>query len=78
MGWALGIGLYFVLWWTLFTAILPWGIRTQQEAGEIVPGSERSAPAVPHMWKKVVANTIVSAIVWGLIDLAYIYFYLGR
>ena len=78
MGWALGLGLYFVIWWTLFTAVLPWGVKTQQEAGDIVPGSERSAPVTPHLWRKVVANTVVAAIIWGLIDLAYIYFYLRR
>ena len=47
MGWALGIGFYFVIWWTLFTAVLPWGVKTQLDAGDIVPGSERSAPVTP-------------------------------
>jgi predicted secreted protein len=78
MGWALGIGFYFVIWWTLFTAVLPWGVRTQNEAGDIVPGSERSAPVTPYLWRKIVANTILSGVVWLIVDLAYIYFYLGR
>ncbi len=78
MGWTLGIGMYFVIWWTLFTAALPFWVKTQQEAGEIVPGSERSAPVKPEMLKKVLLNTVVSALVWALIDVAYIYFYVRR
>jgi predicted secreted protein len=73
MGWALGIAFYLVIWWTLFFAVLPWGVKTQHEAGEVVPGSERGAPAVPHLWWKVLANTVLSAVVWLICDLIYIY-----
>jgi predicted secreted protein len=73
MGWALGIAFYLVIWWTLLFAVLPWGVRTQHEAGEVVPGSERGAPVVPHLWKKIIANTILSAVVWVILDLIYIY-----
>ena len=73
MGWGLGIGMYFVIWWTLFTAVLPWGVKSQHEAGDIVPGSERSAPVTPYIWRKILANTVLSAVVWGIADLIYIY-----
>jgi predicted secreted protein len=73
MGWAFGIAVYLVIWWTLLFAVLPWGVKTQREAGESVPGSDPGAPVVPHLWKKVVVNTIVSAIVWVILDLLYIY-----
>ena len=38
------IAIYFVVWWTILFAILPFGVRTQEEEGEITLGTERSAP----------------------------------
>ena len=76
MGWALGIGVFFVIWWTMLTATLPFGVRTQHEAGDIVPGSEPGAPVTPRLGRKLVINTLVSAVIWGLVDIAYIVFYL--
>ncbi len=34
-----GLALYFIIWWTVLFAVLPFGVRTQGEAGEIVPGT---------------------------------------
>ena len=76
MNWALGIGVYFVLWWLLLTAVLPWGVKTQQEAGEITPGTEPSSPVAPYIGRKLLANTVIAGVVWLLIDLAYIFIYL--
>ena len=33
-----GIALYFIIWWTLLFAILPFGVRSQAEAGEVAHG----------------------------------------
>ena len=38
------IAIFFVVWWIVLFAVLPFGVRTQQEDGEVVPGSEASAP----------------------------------
>lgn len=68
---SMAVGLYFVIWWTILFAVLPWGVRSQEEAGEVVPGSERAAPARPHLLIKAVATSIVAAIilavVWALL-----------
>ena len=40
-----GLALFFIIWWTLPFAVLPFGIRSQVEAGEVVKGSEPGAPA---------------------------------
>jgi hypothetical protein len=42
-----GIALYFVIWWTVLFAVLPFGVRSQAEAGDVVSGSEPGAPAAP-------------------------------
>ncbi len=64
------IAVYFVVWWTVLFAVLPWGIRTQEEEGSVVAGSERSSPVRPMLVKKAVATSIVAAVVVFLIWLA--------
>ncbi len=59
------VALYFMMWWILFLAILPFGVRTQEDEGEVVPGTAESAPQRPQMLKKVIINTIVTTIVFG-------------
>ena len=35
-----GLALYFVIWWITLVAVLPFGIRSQQESGDVVDGTE--------------------------------------
>ena len=77
MGWALGGVVYFTIWWTMFTAVLPFWVKSQREAGEVVPGSDPGAPAVPHIGRKMLLNCVVSAVIWIAVDLGYMHFYLG-
>ena len=76
MGWTLGIATYFVIWWISLFAVLPFGVKSQHETGEIVPGSESGAPAKPMLLKKVIANTVLAAVIWLVLDFLYIRFYL--
>lgn len=71
------LALYFIIWWTVLFAVLPLGMRTQDEAGDVVPGTPGSAPAKPNFVRifatTTVAAAVVFAIVWavmhfGLID----------
>lgn len=78
MNWTLGLAVYFVIWWTILFAILPFGIKSQHETGEVVPGSDPGAPARPQLLKRMLWNTVVAAVIWVGVDLIYIYFYLGR
>lgn len=57
------IAMYFVIWWICLFAVLPLRVRTQGEAGEVVPGTPASAPARPEMLLKVAITTVVAAIV---------------
>jgi predicted secreted protein len=61
------IALYFIIWWTLLFAILPFGVRSQAEAGEIVPGSEPGAPSAPALREKAIWTTLIAAIVLLLV-----------
>lgn len=63
----LGIALFFVLWWMILFAVLPFGVRSQYETGEVVPGTEGAAPARPHLLRKALATTVLTVLVWGVI-----------
>jgi predicted secreted protein len=76
MNWMLGLALYFIIWWTLLFAILPFGVRSQHEMKDIVPGSEPGAPASPQLGRKILANTLIAAVLWAVADFFYIHYYL--
>lgn len=61
------IAVYFVAWWVCLFVTLPFGVRSQREAGEVVRGSEAGAPVMPLLWWKVLATTILAAIVTALL-----------
>lgn len=61
----LSIALYFVIWWTVLFAVLPIGVRTQGEAGDVVPGTPESAPVTPRLLRVVALNTLVASVVFG-------------
>lgn len=66
----LAIALYFVIWWTTLFAVLPIGVRTQGEAGDVVPGTPQSAPAKPRILWILCVNTVVAFAVFGIVWLA--------
>lgn len=57
------LALYFVIWWILLFAILPFGIRSQVESGEVVAGTEPGAPSVPALQEKAIWTTLVASII---------------
>ena len=63
----LSVALFFVLWWMTLFAILPIGIKSQYEAGDVVPGSEGAAPQQPMLLRKAGLTTIVAAILFGCV-----------
>ena len=67
------LAIYFILWWLTLFAVLPWGVRSQHESGEVTPGTEPGAPALPHIAAKLLWTTIVSAIVFALLYVVYVY-----
>ena len=59
------ISLYIVIWWIVLFAMLPIGVRTQAEEGEVSPGTTESAPHLPMLLPKIVATTVVSSLVFA-------------
>jgi predicted secreted protein len=67
------LAIYFVIWWVVLFTILPWGIRSQHEEGDIAPGTDPGAPALPRLWAKLAWTTVVSAVVFALCYVVHVY-----
>ena len=63
----LALATYFICWWLALFMVLPFGVKTQQEEGEVVPGSVESAPFNPHIWKKLLATTLLGAVLFAVV-----------
>jgi predicted secreted protein len=74
---ALGLALYFVIWWMTLFAVLPFGVHTQAENGVVIPGTPESAPARPRFKRIVAINTIVASLVFAVVVIAMYYDVLG-
>jgi predicted secreted protein len=68
-----GLAIYFVVWWIVLFAVLPWGIRSQLESGEVAPGTDPGAPAVPRLRSKLIWTTVVATITFAVMDVVYTY-----
>ena len=72
------VAIYFITWWVCLFMVLPWGVRNAHEAGETVElGNEHGAPVKPMLWRKVLATTILSAILFSLIYGQMTYHWVG-
>jgi predicted secreted protein len=61
----MAIAIYFTIWWIVLFAILPWGVRSQHEDGDVVAGTDPGAPVAPRLLAKAIATTIVSTIIFA-------------
>jgi predicted secreted protein len=73
MSLATAIAIYFLIWWLVLFAVLPWGVRSQHEEGEVAPGSDPGAPVIPKLRRKLLWTTIVAGLVFALWYVVYTY-----
>jgi predicted secreted protein len=67
------IFIYFLIWWVMIFTVLPMGI---ERAGEENQGHDAGAPKNADLKKKLILNSIVSAVIlgsiWGLVEVGVI------
>ena len=63
MTWVSVAAVYFILWWIVLFATLPFGLKTQDEEEDVTLGTVSSAPGGSHMLRAVVRTTIISALI---------------
>ncbi|MDP2802916.1 MAG: DUF1467 family protein [Phreatobacter sp.] len=73
---AAALAIYFIIWWLVLFVVLPFGVRSQIEAGRVVPGSDPGAPQRTVMRNKLIATSLVAAVVFTLYYINFIYGFL--
>jgi predicted secreted protein len=67
-----GIAIFFLIWWIALFVVLPWGVHRQDEDGEVAPGTDPGAPALPDLKRKLVWTTLVSLVVYAAFYVIYV------
>ncbi len=61
------LAVYFIIWWLVLFVVLPFGVRTHAEEGNVILGTTASAPANLNLVRKMIITSIISAvIVYGI------------
>jgi predicted secreted protein len=63
---------FFLIWWVVLFAVLPWGVRSQHEGGDIAPGTDPGAPVLPKLGRKLIWTTLIAAIIFGAFYVVYV------
>lgn len=66
------LAIYFLIWWVTLFAVLPFGVRNQEEAGEVSPGTDPGAPALHRVWWKLLWTTLIASAIFGMLYAAYV------
>ncbi|HEY1735576.1 MAG TPA: DUF1467 family protein [Methylovirgula sp.] len=66
----LAIAVFLTIWFVVLFAVLPFGVRSQREAGDFVQGTDPGAPVAPRLWMKALLTTVISIVVFALVNVA--------
>ena len=59
--------LFAVIWFMVFLIVLPLRLTTQGEAGEVVPGTHKSAPADARIGRRARITTLWALGLWVIV-----------
>lgn len=66
IGLSSAIAIFFVIWWLSLFLVLPFGIRSQVESGEIEPGTEPGAPSVSNIGRRLIYTTVLAVVFFAI------------
>ncbi len=64
MGITSALVLYAVIWFAVFLTIIPVGLKTQGDVGDIVEGTQAGAPYYHNLRKKAWLSTAIAFAIW--------------
>ena len=62
---SVAVATYFCIWFITLFAVLPFGVKTQEEGGEVVPGTPESAPYKINLRRLFLINTAVATVTFA-------------
>jgi len=67
------LAVYFLIWWVVLFAVLPFGIKSQHEHdGEMPPGTDPGAPVLPRLGRRLLWTTVVSTVIFAGCYVVYV------
>jgi predicted secreted protein len=66
------VAVYFIIWWVTLFCVLPFGVRSQGEAGDVTPGSDPGAPALTRIGRVALINSGVALVVFAFFWAFYV------
>ena len=63
--------IYFILWWLSLLIVLPWGAHSQDESGDVTPGTDPGAPSTHRIKGKIVWATLIATVLFGILWAIY-------
>lgn len=57
----MSLAIFFVTWFIVLFAVLPFGVKSQREAGDVVKGTDPGAPVAPRLLVKALWTTVIAA-----------------
>ena len=67
IGFTFGVAIYGMIWFVTLFTVLPFGVVTQDEAGNVEPGSPSSAPANVSIGRKLLITTFISSVLFIIV-----------
>lgn len=61
------IVLFSITWFMVFFIVLPLRFVSQGDAGDVVPGTPKSAPAGDVVVRKAKITTVVAVVIWAIL-----------
>jgi predicted secreted protein len=65
------IAIYFLIWWIVLFAVLPFGVRSQHEGEDYAQGTDPGAPIMHSIGRKLIWTTVVATIVFVVLTALY-------
>jgi predicted secreted protein len=62
---ATALAIFFLIWWVVLFAVLPWGIRSQHESEDVVAGTDPGAPVSAQLGRKLLWTTLVAIAIYA-------------
>jgi predicted secreted protein len=74
MAWTTALAIYFIIWWVVLFAVLPFGVRNAAEEGIAVEaGHDPGAPTELGMGKKLIRTTLIACVLFAICWMVYVY-----
>ena len=68
---ATALAIFFLIWWVVLFAILPWDIQSQHEGEDIAPGTDPGAPNKARIGLKLLWTTVVTMVIYAVCYVVY-------